>query len=673
MIERLKRLLPALVTGLTAILALRRVDDFDTWWHLAAGRWIAQHRTLPYTDVLSFTVPDHRWINLQWLYDLELYGLYAVGGTELLVITAALTFSVVIALCIKNMRRALGPVGASAMALWLTAIAQERFSLRPEMVSLVLLQMMLWLIATARRDDGRRLWLLPLIMLVWVNSHSLFIIGVLVIGCHVAGALAAHLPVLPGGWRESSVWTPRATQRVLLSGAAAVLITVVNPYGVDGATFPFKLFAYFESSNPIFQSIGEGRPPFSGYYPTLALRAYQAFFFFSIAVVGVAGLLTALADRGERRGTVPRGARRRASRKDPKTQDSVRGSGHAPGAVQRRGGGFNLTGLLLFTGLAYLSLLARRNMNLFALGVAPFVGQCLLILKFRLPDALRRAWDTTAAGVAVVTPAAVIAMAWFVITNGFYRWNQEIHEFGTGVLEANFPIRASAFIKEMQLPGRLYNDLPTGGYLTWDTPVPEGVYIDGRLPEVYGAAFFSAYSAGLSDPDVWQTDADRFGIRTVLLFHRWENRHQLIAWLLGDARWTWVYFDETAIVFVRREGNEELITQARERFAALSQSLIENLVGPELSWQWPIGRIEALSNYAALLDLMGAPDAAVQAYSRLLDFRLAGESEAQVRVRLAYYYADMGDLSVAREHLARAAEVNPRNQYLPELRARLGG
>src|SRR3990172_9033198 len=69
-IRRLEGLLPACTVTLAAMLAFRRLDDADTWWHLAAGRWIAGHRAIPPTDTLSYTVPDHPWINLQWLFDL---------------------------------------------------------------------------------------------------------------------------------------------------------------------------------------------------------------------------------------------------------------------------------------------------------------------------------------------------------------------------------------------------------------------------------------------------------------------------------------------------------------------------------------------------------------------------------------------------------------------------
>ena len=76
--------LPGLVVAFAAVFALRRLDNTDTWWHLAGGRWIVQHHHVPATDPLSWTVPDHPWINVQWLFDIVLYGLWQLGGASLL-------------------------------------------------------------------------------------------------------------------------------------------------------------------------------------------------------------------------------------------------------------------------------------------------------------------------------------------------------------------------------------------------------------------------------------------------------------------------------------------------------------------------------------------------------------------------------------------------------------
>src|SRR5688572_28217466 len=83
----------AAVVVLAFVFGFHKLDDFDTWWHLAAGRWIATHQTIPATDTLSHTVRDHAWVNLQWGFDVGLYVLHRLGGVTLLNLAGAVAFA----------------------------------------------------------------------------------------------------------------------------------------------------------------------------------------------------------------------------------------------------------------------------------------------------------------------------------------------------------------------------------------------------------------------------------------------------------------------------------------------------------------------------------------------------------------------------------------------------
>src|SRR4249920_415741 len=99
------RSLPLLVVALAGAFALRRLDNTDTWWHLAAGRWIVEHRAVPATDPLSWTVPDHVWVNVQWLFDVVIYALHQLGGPSLLVLASAAAYAGATALLLVNVER----------------------------------------------------------------------------------------------------------------------------------------------------------------------------------------------------------------------------------------------------------------------------------------------------------------------------------------------------------------------------------------------------------------------------------------------------------------------------------------------------------------------------------------------------------------------------------------
>ena len=61
------------------IAAIQPVTDPDFWWHLPTGNWIISHHDVPRHGLFAFTVLDHRWITHEWLSEVMLAVLYAVG------------------------------------------------------------------------------------------------------------------------------------------------------------------------------------------------------------------------------------------------------------------------------------------------------------------------------------------------------------------------------------------------------------------------------------------------------------------------------------------------------------------------------------------------------------------------------------------------------------------
>ncbi len=623
-----------------ALFAIRRLDDFDTWWHLASGRWIFQHHAIPSTDVLSFTVPQNEWINLQWLYDLLLYAFWNVGGASGLVLISTACFVGTFALLLRHLGRHVGSVVATLLVCWVAMTVNERFLIRPEMASFPLLAAVQLVLADGRGNPRRLRWLVPL-MILWANMHSLFILGVGAIACAIAGSLVAALPVLPAGWRRDSEWPATARRELLAWGGAAIAATLVNPYFLRALLFPIELMSRIDGSSAVYSVIGEFRPPFSGYFPTFALGSYQAFVFTGGGLAVIAGALRAFA------APPPRGS-----------QDSE---------------GFDVGTLAFTAALAWLSLLARRNVGIFAVGAVPFVGACAGILLSRLP----KAW-TSPSGIAARAAAALVMVATLlvcrsVVTNDWYATTGETHEFGLGVLESNFQTRAVDFFREQKLPGPLYNDMTAGGYLTWDDPTGKGVYVDGRL-EVYDTPFFGAYLANMSKLEAWKQDADARGIQSVMVFHRWGNRHAFIRMLLSTPDWRLVYYDETVATLVRTGANDDVIAAARTAFSETWRPRTEAALSaplPTFRWQWSVGRYTGQLSYARVLDTVGDRQGALKQYEDALAIRLPEVFAVDAHQSAARVLASSGQLAQARMHLMQATEIEPSNEDTRDMLARL--
>ena len=58
----------------------RLLNDPDTYWHIAAGRWIFAHREIPAGDPFSFTFQGAPWVAHEWLAELLFALAWRAGG-----------------------------------------------------------------------------------------------------------------------------------------------------------------------------------------------------------------------------------------------------------------------------------------------------------------------------------------------------------------------------------------------------------------------------------------------------------------------------------------------------------------------------------------------------------------------------------------------------------------
>src|ERR687885_3036980 len=70
-------------------MATREISDPDFWWHLRTGQFIVETRTIPHTDIYSFTNNGREWVTHEWLSEVLIYLLYRAGGFGLLIISFA--------------------------------------------------------------------------------------------------------------------------------------------------------------------------------------------------------------------------------------------------------------------------------------------------------------------------------------------------------------------------------------------------------------------------------------------------------------------------------------------------------------------------------------------------------------------------------------------------------
>jgi hypothetical protein len=224
-------ILLALVLACAGPLALNLVDP-DLWGHVRYGQdWLAEGQ-LPRTATHSFTAEGYPWINHENLSELSLALGYQYLGTPGLLVAKCLWGMGILALMAWVAQRH----GVHAFVAWtlLLVVAtnlQPFFPLRPQLLSFGLCAMALVVLdrtfRTWHEDRQVRwslLWLLPAVIVVWVNSHGGFVAGLCIIGAYLAGRIIeALLRPRPIAWPTIIGFAA--------VGLTCIAATFINPYG----------------------------------------------------------------------------------------------------------------------------------------------------------------------------------------------------------------------------------------------------------------------------------------------------------------------------------------------------------------------------------------------------------------------------------------------------------
>ncbi len=233
---------PVFLAGLlvAGAFATARLDlwDPDTWWHIRVGQKILAEGKWPTTDPFSFTVSGNDWMAYEWLGE-ALMGLstrwgWLVGPTLLLV---GLSASLMLLLYYYAYLRS-GNVKAAFVACGaVLPLAKAFFSLRPQLLGYNFL--LITLICLERYRQGRRrpVWLLPILFLLWVNTHGTFAIGLLALGLYWASGLVE--------FRKDGLvaerWTPSQRRQLALVMLLCLLVLPLTPYGTRLAAYPLVM------------------------------------------------------------------------------------------------------------------------------------------------------------------------------------------------------------------------------------------------------------------------------------------------------------------------------------------------------------------------------------------------------------------------------------------------
>jgi hypothetical protein len=491
-VSRLARALPwTALLALAAGLCLQRILSADYWWLLRTGQLIADTGRVPHADVYTWTVPGASWVDIHWLFQLGLWGIFRLGGHEGVVLAKLAAVALVLALLAPiGHRPGRAFVGAGALGLLLLASC-ERFMPRPEIASWVLLAAALNLFDRFERRGDAWIWAIVPLQLLWANLHGLFALGLALCGIHLLGELA-----LPLGDAGQRIRWPRVR---VLAGVTALscLATLANPNGLDGALYPIQqllMVSDAESRGLFGRIIIELQPTLGslGGGPLLAL----------VALVALSG--AALMSNWR----------------------------NAPPAD-----------LLQWVAFLYLALGARRNVPIFAIVAAP-----LLVRHGNLWLDRRALSPRLAARATFAVSALLVLLAAGAASGGLYERMSMIRKPGLGVDWWNYPVAAADRLERDPPRGPLAHNMIQGGYLIWRLYPRVPVMFDGRL-EIFGPQLFETLL--FDSPAQFRALDARYGFGAVVQPLGTPGAEELFAFWTRSPEWRLVAVDDAAALFVR--------------------------------------------------------------------------------------------------------------------------
>lgn len=233
-------MLGVLLVGVAFYVARQLSLDPDVWWHIRDGETILATHHWPTTDPYSFTVHGFPWIAFEWLGDIVLATALRLGGVHglelLLFVLGSAIFLALYALGTLSSGKS---KAGFAAAVLLTPLVTAQFNLRPQMLGYLFLILTMILVVRFRQGKIGTLWFLPLLMMVWINSHGSWVIGMGVLFVYwIAGLFEFQL-----GGIEAKKWNPAERRRISLVFLISLILLLVNPYGTELLAFPFRIQA----------------------------------------------------------------------------------------------------------------------------------------------------------------------------------------------------------------------------------------------------------------------------------------------------------------------------------------------------------------------------------------------------------------------------------------------
>ena len=212
--------------------------DGDTGYHIRTGELILRTWQVPTQDPYSFHYPPLDWTAHEWLAEIIMSVVFNLFGLTGVVLFFALVLALIHWFLYRSLRsRSDDILLCVAVTLLATAASSTHWLARPHAFSLLFTLIWCHFLDRFQYKSQNTLVYLPLLMVLWVNLHGGFIIGLVLLTVYLGGNIL--YACTKNGTRSREHKTKaKALSIVCMATLAACFI---NPYGIEILWFPIRV------------------------------------------------------------------------------------------------------------------------------------------------------------------------------------------------------------------------------------------------------------------------------------------------------------------------------------------------------------------------------------------------------------------------------------------------
>ena len=233
----------------------------DIGRHIKNGELILNgNAQVLYKNYYSFTYPEYRFINHHWFFGVISYVVFHMGGFEGLSVFYIMLLLTAFVLVFDSARRYSDFYTAVFFSVLMLLLLISRKEIRPEGFSVFSMALDFWVLqGFLQRRVSRHLLLIviPIIQVIWVNTHIFFPLGPMLVGIFL--------------WQAVGAGDDRDRIGILrLLFVLSVLVNIFNPSGLEGMLTPLvgvKNLGFNLSENePLLMMVSQYRVMAYKYY-----------------------------------------------------------------------------------------------------------------------------------------------------------------------------------------------------------------------------------------------------------------------------------------------------------------------------------------------------------------------------------------------------------------------